>query len=293
MARQWLTPGGRLVSGAATRQWMTPGGILIGESGLKSVGTSAGVATVAGVGKVKDKSVGTSASVAAVAGVGKVKDKSVGSTSGSAATAGVGKVKTKSAGSAAGTTRGRDRTIRVWGGHGVFKINGSDYLPLGDRGFAQQTSGAIGGIAQGMTLSLSGVEPAALALLDADEVKAATVVVYRLIFAPDGKTLLDAHIFDRGRGDEIDVVDTIGRAATINFAVESTARGLGRAGSRMRSDWDQRLINPLDGYLRNVAYAPSKMLYWGGKKPSRADAALGGSGSGTGSSGNASEPLTA
>jgi hypothetical protein len=48
---------------------------------------------------------------------------------------------------------------------------------------AQQTAGAIGGVAQGMTLTLSGVEPAALALLDPDEVKGASVVVYRLIFA--------------------------------------------------------------------------------------------------------------
>lgn len=163
---------------------------------------------------------------------------------------------------------------RLWGGHGVFTFGGNDYLPLGDRSFAQQTQGAIGSIAQGTTFTLSGVESAALALLDAAEVKGATVTIYRLIFASDAKTLLDAHLFDRGRGDALDVVRTPGGGAAIRFAVESAARSLGRSGARMRSDPDQRLINPADGYFRNTAYAGEKELYWGGKKPSRAASAV-------------------
>lgn len=165
--------------------------------------------------------------------------------------------------------------IRVWGGYGVRSIDGHDYQPLGDRGLAQQTSGAIGGVAQGMTLTLSGIEAAALALLDADETQMATVIVYRLIFASDGKTLLDAHLFERGRGDTLDTVETIGGPAAIRYAVESAARGLGRSGSRMRSDADQRLINSADGYFKNAAYAGEKMFYWGGKKPTRGSAATG------------------
>ncbi len=172
--------------------------------------------------------------------------------------------------------------IFVWGGYGVITIDGDDYLPLGDRGLAQQTAGALGGVAQGMTLALSGVESAALALLDADEVKGASVVVYRLIFASDGKTLLDNHVFDRGRGDTIETDESVGGPSTINFAVESTARGLGRSGARMRADFDQRLINPDDGYFKATAYAAEKMLYWGGKKPARTGDATGGSTGGFG-----------
>lgn len=164
---------------------------------------------------------------------------------------------------------------RVWGGYGVIQIDGNDYLPLGDRGFAQQTSGVIGGVAQGITLTLSGVETAALALLDPDEVKGATVIIYRLIFASDGKTLLDAHLFDRGRGDALDTVETIGGGAALKYAVESAARGLGRSGERQRSDSDQRLISATDGYFKFTAYAAEKALYWGGKKPARAGDALG------------------
>lgn len=157
--------------------------------------------------------------------------------------------------------------IRLWGGYGPIEIDGNEYLGIGARGLAQQNGGALGGIAQGMTLSVSGIEPAALDLLDADEIKDGSVVLYRLIFANDGKTLLDAHVFDRGRVDTVETDETIGGDAAIKVAVESAARGLGRSGGRRRADSDQRLIDADDGYFKNTSYAGQKTLYWGGKKP--------------------------
>jgi len=162
-----------------------------------------------------------------------------------------------------------EAALRVWGGHGPIEIDGAEYLGIGDRGLAQQTGGAIGGIAQGLELTLSGIEPANLVLSDADEIRGGSVVLRRLIFASDGKTLLDYDIWDRGRVDTVSTVEKIGGEAVIKVGVESAARGLGRAGARMRSDSDQRLINPNDGYFRFCSYAGEKMLYWGGKKPSR------------------------
>lgn len=169
--------------------------------------------------------------------------------------------------------------LRIWGGYGPIEIDGEIYQGVGDRGLAQQNSGAIGGFAQGVTLTLSGLEPHVLSLLDEDEValiRGGSVVLYRLIFASDGKTLLDAHVFDRGRVDTIESVETIGGGAAIKLAVETAARGLGSAGARQRSDADQRLINPTDGYFKNTSYAPEKALYWGGKRPVNTGAAVGG-----------------
>jgi hypothetical protein len=172
---------------------------------------------------------------------------------------------------------GTGTPLRLWGGYGPITIDGHEFQGVGDRGFVQQTAGAIGGVAQGMTIGLSGIEPNALALLDdAADFRGAGVVIYRLIFGPDGKSLLDAHVFDRGRIDTIASDETIGGGASIAAAVESAARGLGRSLARLRSDADQRLINALDGYFKNTAYAGQKMLYWGGKKPSIAATALGG-----------------
>jgi len=177
-----------------------------------------------------------------------------------------------------GVTGGLADPIRVWGGYGPITIDGQVYLGIGDRGLAQQSAGAIGGVAQGLVLTLSGIEPQLLELLDGDEIKSAAVVLRRLIFASDGKTLLDAHVFDRGRIDTVETDETIGQTATIRASVESAARGLGRAGARQRSDSDQRLINSSDGYFKQAAYAGEKMLYWGGRRPSRSGGAVGGGG---------------
>jgi hypothetical protein len=167
-----------------------------------------------------------------------------------------------------------EAVVQVWGGYGPIEIETSPgvfttYQGVGDRGMAQQTGGAVGGIAQGVELTLSRLEPELLGLLDANEIKGGAVILRRLIFASDGKTLLDYDIWERGRVDTVSTVETIGGQAAIKVAVESAARGLGRTGARMRSDSDQRLINPNDGYFRFCAYAGEKMLYWGGKKPSR------------------------
>ena len=163
-----------------------------------------------------------------------------------------------------------EAVLRVWGGHGPIELDGATYLGVGDRGLAQQTGGAVGGIAQGLELILSGIEPSLIELLDdVDEIKGGAVILRRLIFASDGKTLLDYDIWERGRVDTVSTVEKIGGEAAIRVGVESAARGLGRAGARMRSDTDQRLINPNDGYFRFTSYAGEKMLYWGGKKPSR------------------------
>lgn len=165
-------------------------------------------------------------------------------------------------------TYGDGAAIRVWGGYGLLEIGGESFTGIGSRGLAQQNAGAVGGVAQGLTLSLSGLEAAVLELLDGDEIKRAAVVLYRLIFASDGKTLLDAHVWDRGRVDTVSTDEEIGGPAAIQVAVESAARGLGRAGGRRRSDSDQRLIDQADGYFKHAAYAGQKTLYWGGKKPS-------------------------
>jgi hypothetical protein len=158
--------------------------------------------------------------------------------------------------------------LRLWSGYGSLEIGGNAFDGIGAAGLAQQNGSAIGGVAQGMTLSLSGIEPDVLAMLDdADQFKGASVVVYRLIFDNSGKNLLDAHVFDRGRLDTIQTDETIGSTATISCAVESAARSLGRSGARMRSDSDQRLISSSDGYFKGVAYAGQKELYWGGKIP--------------------------
>ena len=183
-----------------------------------------------------------------------------------------------------------DVPIRLWGGYGPLTFANLTFDPIGDRGIAQVSGGALGGAAQAVTLRLSGIDPEALALLDADEVKRAPGTLWRLIFSGDGQRLLDWHVYTRGRLDPLAVKDVIGGEATISTSIESAARGLGRKGGRMRTDADQRLIRPDDGFFRNVSFAGERNLYWGGQKPATVTEAIGGmpAGSGAGSGGGSS-----
>lgn len=167
--------------------------------------------------------------------------------------------------------------VRVWGGNGRLPFDGRTFEGIGDRGLVQVVGGALGGTSQAITLTLSGIEPEVLQLLDADEVSGAPAVLWRLIFSSDGNTLLDYNVWARGRLDQLPQEEEVGGTATIKAVLETAARGLSRRGGRMRSDADQRLIDPNDGFFKHVSYAGQKTLYWGGRKPANAGSALGGS----------------
>lgn len=176
-----------------------------------------------------------------------------------------------------------DPPVRVWGGWHELPLDGNTYLPIGDRGLAQVMGGALGDAAQNIIVKLSGIDPETAALLDASEVAGAPAVLWRLIFSSDGNTLLGADVWRRGRLDTLSREEDVGGEAAITGEIETPAKGLGRRGARMRSDADQRLIDPADGFFKNVSYAGEKTLYWGGRRPARAGSALPGTGGGFGS----------
>lgn len=176
--------------------------------------------------------------------------------------------------------------VRVWGGNGPIELGGNVFDPIGDRSLVQVAGGALGSSAQGINLMLSGIEEHVLELLDAEEVEQASATLWRMIWAGDGCTLLDAHVWARGRLDELVREDDVGGTSSLSASLETAARGLGRGGGRMRTDADQRLIKANDGFYRKVAFAGELTLYWGGRKPANAGTALGGSvGGGSGGGG--------
>lgn len=167
--------------------------------------------------------------------------------------------------------------VRVWSGFGPLTFDGRTFDPMGDRSLVQVAGGALGGSAQGITLTLSGIDPETMALVGADHVQGAPTTLWRLIFSGDGGTLLDYHVWARGRFDQLIREEEIGGTAAISAQLETAARGLGRRGARLRADPDQRLVKANDGFFRNVAFAGQKTLYWGGRRPANAGEALGGS----------------
>ena len=178
-----------------------------------------------------------------------------------------------------------DPVLRVWGGWHNITFDERTFLGVGDRGLVQVAGGALGDAAQSIALTLSGIEPANLELLEADGIAGAPAVLWRLIFDQSGSTLLDYHVWARGRLDTLLTEEVIGEEAAIRAQLETAAKGLGRRGARMRSDADQRLIDPADGFFKNVSFAGEKTLYFGGRRPARAGTVLPGGAGGPGGGG--------
>lgn len=159
--------------------------------------------------------------------------------------------------------------FRVWGGEGTVSLAGEDYVGIGDRGLVQATASQLGGSEQSLDLVLSGVNSDVIPLIQAAHVRNAPAVVWRLLFNASGSTLLDAHVFRRGRVDALPIEDTPGGVAKITARIEGAARGLGRQTGRLRSDADQRLVSATDGAFQWVTQAALRTLAWGGKPPAR------------------------
>lgn len=166
--------------------------------------------------------------------------------------------------------------FRVWGGHGPLTIDGVVFQGVGDRGIASTSGGSLGTAEQGVELSLSGVDPDVLALVDYASVRGAAVVLWELVFDGSGANLLAAQVDHRGRIDRMPREDIPGGASLLKVLIEGAVRGLGRRGARMRTDADQRLYLGTDGGFSRVAYAGQKQLQLGGAKPAPARVVVGG-----------------
>jgi hypothetical protein len=171
-----------------------------------------------------------------------------------------------------------DPPFYAWGGDGILPLDGKDFIGLGANAFVQVGSGALGGAAQSVTLTLSGVDPDVIALIDTAAVRGSPAVIWEVTFDGSGQNVLDAHVFTRGRADRLPLSDQPGGTSTIKVLIETSANGLGRRGSRMRSDADQRMVKAIDGGMKHTAFAGEKTTYWGGKKSSAAGSTSSGRG---------------
>ncbi|MFN7110328.1 MAG: hypothetical protein ACK4M2_01730 [Brevundimonas sp.] len=175
---------------------------------------------------------------------------------------------------------GGDDPIGLWSGDGplAFTDRGVPraFIGISDRALASVAAGALGGSEQGLSLSVSGIDPDVVGQLDLDSLRGVPVILWKLVFNGTGARLLDARVHQRGRVDTAPLEDDVGGASTLTINIEGAARGQGRRSERMRTDADQRLISPTDGGLSRVTYAGEKTIYAGGQPPAKSGTALGG-----------------
>jgi hypothetical protein len=167
-----------------------------------------------------------------------------------------------------------DPPFRVWGGDGDLSLGGHTYTGIAARGLIQVAGSTLGSAAQSLAVSLSGIEPAAMAIFDASAADQASVIAYQLIFDATGTQLLAYAIEKRGALDQIQEEDQVGGQSTLTAMIESSVLGLRRFLGRIAADIDQRRTTSTDHSFKGVSYAGQITLYWAGHKPQSAGQAL-------------------
>lgn len=159
-----------------------------------------------------------------------------------------------------------EEPIRLWSGYGTLEINSENYEGAGQAALITPTSSSIGGANDGLTIDVSGLDPATAQLTEDTDYHQKPVTIYRLIFAPDTRTLLGATTFLRGRVDSITIIETIGGKSSLQLQIEGPRRDMNRRGARIRSDTDQRILGGAgDAGFKHIGTAQRKTLTWGNK----------------------------
>lgn len=155
---------------------------------------------------------------------------------------------------------------RLWSGFGNISIEDEIYLGIGARALMTPISSQVGGAADGLTITLSALDPDVAASILLEDYHQKPVVIWRVIFNAIGTTILGASVFMRGRLDYVVIRETIGGEAALDFFIEGPRRDLNRSGSRIRSDSDQRVLGGSgDGSMKHITTAGQKTLTWGNK----------------------------
>lgn len=161
-------------------------------------------------------------------------------------------------------------TYRLWSGE--FPLDGTiigdagqTFTAIKDRALITPYASQLGGAADSLVISLSGIDPDIAQTIEAEDYQQKPVTIWRLVFA-DPNTLLSAMVMMRGKCDFVTQRETVGGKCTLDFSIEGPRRDMNRAGSRIVSDADQRVLGgATDGACKHISVAGKKTLYWGNK----------------------------
>jgi len=153
-----------------------------------------------------------------------------------------------------------------WSGLGTINIDGSTFQGIGSRALITPISSRVGGSAEALSLKLSGLDPNIAQMIETEEYHQKPVTIWRLVFAQDKHTLLGQMVFMRGKVDYVAVNEVVGGEAEIEVVVEGPRRDMNRAGGRVASNADQRVLGGSgDASMKHLSYAGRKTLNWGNR----------------------------
>jgi hypothetical protein len=154
-----------------------------------------------------------------------------------------------------------DNTLYVWTGVGTIVWNGNSYLGVGTYGNISTISESNGVEAQGISLTLSGIDPAWLAESMNEINHAGKCWVYFGFLDSTGAVIPDPIPAYMGILDQ-PTIDPSTDTCTISITVENRLADLNRSRGGRYTDQDQRGRYPNDGSLRYVPYNQDRLIIW-------------------------------
>lgn len=161
--------------------------------------------------------------------------------------------------------------LYVWSGMGTYTWGGHDYQGVGSLGSISTVEEGATVEARGITLNLSGIDPALLTDVLTDFKLGTPVVVYLGLFNPDGTMIADPAISWAGRMDQ-PTVNVSAETATISVNCENRLFDMNVAMDRRYTNEDQRLDHPDDRGFEFVNAIQELNIYWG-KTPTNTNTA--------------------
>ena len=152
--------------------------------------------------------------------------------------------------------------VYVWSGFGGYAWGGHTYIGVGSLGSISTIEEGTRVEAKGITLNLSGIDPAMLASVLTDFILGTSVVIYLGLFNPNGTLIAAPVISWAGRMDQPSI-DVAAETATISINCENRLFDMNVAVDRRYTNEDQHLDHPGDRGMEFVNSIQELNIYWG------------------------------
>lgn len=155
----------------------------------------------------------------------------------------------------------------MWSGDYTLIYGGVTYAALSGAMVPSPIPGALGLGSDALEITISGLDPAVTTIIATANWHQRPAVVSEVYLDDAGEVQHVRPVF-AGFADTLDEVSADRGAMTAVLRIESNSRELTRSVGRVRSDADQRSVDPTDGFFRYVnAVTANPQIYWGRKGP--------------------------
>lgn len=155
--------------------------------------------------------------------------------------------------------------VHLWSGYGTITYNGTGYLGIGTLGTVSPVEETTDLAARGITMQLSGVPTAMIAVALTENYQGRECSVLFGAMASDGTLISSPVTVFSGRMDVMSINDD-GQNATIGMTAENKLVDFRRPREVRYTDEEQKTIDPTDRGLEFVNAIQEKEIYWGNAK---------------------------